>query len=177
MSVKHMMHVLSHDIQWYVYRKYFSMFVVPAISHKNNKCSMICEPDVSTIRHPLLLDNGMMLSTFSQVDLYGRYGAEVDITELSPSDRFYVYQELEKAEGQILVRGGCIFVATPHWARSKREHYVFQRHMRLKKTYETIIRMDEQLAIIRYGLQCKMIGCEDTRDLPVAYHTLHAVNK
>lgn len=175
---------LPPDMQWVIYRRYFSLYVVPVLSQKQNKCNMINEPvDSSMELNPFEADRGTMLSAFSKVCLYGRYGAEVDITELSANDRYYVCRELENAGGQLVVQGvvsqpqgrirpkGRIVILTPDWGRDScwgpRANHALRPHMKIYKT-ECIV--PGLLHVTRYGLLYNTANGEN-RDVPVAYQS------
>lgn len=135
--------------------------------------------------NPFEADRGTMLSAFSKVRLYGRYGAEVDITELSANDRYYMCRELENAGGQLVVQGvdvkntvsrpkGRIVIVTPDWGRDScwgtPAYHALRRHMKLYKT-ECIV--PGLLHVTRYGLLYNTANGEN-RDVTVAYHTIHS---
>ena len=184
---------LPPDMQWAIYRQYFSLYVVHVLSQHQtkNKCSMITEPADSSVElNPFEADRGTMLSAFSKVCLYGRYGAEVDITELSANDRYYVCRELvENAGGQLVVQGVAAAVSCPHARRrirpkgrivivnpdwgidscwGPRAYHALQPQMKLYKT-ECIV--PGLLHVTRYGLLYNTASGE-IRDVPVAYQNV-----
>ena len=179
---------LPPDMQWVIYHRYFSLYVVPVLSQRQNKCNMINEPVGSSMElNPFEADRGTMLSAFSKVCMYGRYGAEVDITELSANDRYYVCRELEKAGGQLVVQGVDkntvsrpqgrirpkvrIVIVTPDWGRDScwgaRAYHALRPHMKLYKT-ECIV--PGVLHATRYGLLYNTANGEN-RDVLVAYQS------
>ena len=173
---------LPPDMQRVIYLRYFSLYVVPVLSQRQNKCYMINEPVGPSMElNPFEADRGTMLSAFSKVCLYGRYGAEVDITELSANDRYYVCRELEKAGGQLIVQGvdkntvprpqGRIVIVTPDWGRDScwgaRAHHALRPRMKICKT-ECIV--PGVLHTTRYGLLYNNANGEN-RDVPVAYQS------
>ena len=133
---------LPSDLQWGIYRKYFSTFVVPAIALPHNKCNMINDPP--NIKECHIADTfHVVLAAFSDACLYDRFGAQLDITDLSANDRYFVCRELEKAGGQLTVQDGDdgtlaaprpkgrIVVVTPDWGW---ETPCLLQHMKIVKT-------------------------------------------
>lgn len=107
---------LPGDIQWRIYRTYFSSFVVPGIpAHAKHV--------IGVVENSALARWGLthkFQDCLSRANIYTK--GKLDVTNITAADRQYVYAEVDRRKGrnmQIHVESGKIFITTSsqHWPK------------------------------------------------------------